>query len=65
MKFTWEPPFSDFLNPNGKNLDLQVKCVLLKKLPEGRTDFTGINFCYKFHKKTTFLAMLYVPSLAE
>ena len=56
MKLTWESPvFQTSQNPSGKNLDLPVKCVLLKKLPEGRTDFTGINFGYKFNKKQHFL----------
>ena len=36
-----------------------------KKLPEGRTDFTGITFCYKFYENNIFLAMLHVPSLPE
>ena len=24
MKLTWEPPFQNFQNPNGKNLDLHL-----------------------------------------
>ena len=43
--------FSEFSKSNGKNLDHQVKMCSAKKLSEGKTDFTGINFCYKFKKE--------------
>ena len=36
-----------------------------KKIPEGRTDFTGITLFVINFIKTTLLAMLHVPSLAE
>ena len=37
--------FRNFKNPNGKNLDLQIKmCFAKENLPQDRTDFTETNF---------------------